>query len=351
MQHVAMLSFIPVFAGSVLERFFALLLHIICFLEEIGLPVAKLDTQFQIRLCVLADICGHLSKVDMLLQGRQKLLSYLYEVVEGITGKFSLFQNSCRCMWRRRGKHGRRQAGACRWVGESADSLQRRCCCFFTSVFTAQPDVYYKLSLTFGVDEVVLQEDCNHFKVAPHLKEVWRWKNDLVPVWRSRTSKISGSCQKVSGSWRRLARRYATSSSPERRFLYAHARRTGVTSGGRSTLTPCQNVETEFMTPAATVLRNKSFLRAAATTYFSTPYVAHSSAHVFLSFLCTTTTMPRRYVKLCKSWMHDSFPKNILLNHCRVVLGKTNYLDMVTSTFLPFVLILKHLNGIYVLQC
>ncbi len=39
------------------------------------------------------------------------------------------------------------------------------------------------------------------------------------------------------------------------------------------------------MTPAATVLHNKSFLRAAATTYFS---------HVFLSFLCTTTTMARR---------------------------------------------------------
>ena len=54
------------------------------------------------------------------------------------------------------------------------------------------------------------------------------------PVWRSRTSKVSGSCQNVSGSWRRLARRYATSSSPERRSTYAHARRTGVTSGGRS---------------------------------------------------------------------------------------------------------------------
>ena len=106
-------------------------------------------------------------------------------------------------------------------------------------------------------------------------------------VKRSRTSKDSGSCQKVSGSWRRLAQRYATSSSPERRSTYAHARRTGVTSGGRSTLTPCQNIETELMTTAATVLQNKSFLRAAATTYFST-------AHVFLSFLCTTTTVPRR---------------------------------------------------------
>ena len=31
------------------------------------------------------------------------------------------------------------------------------------------------------------------------------------------------------------------------------------------------------MTPAATVLHNKSFLRAVATTYFSTPYVAHYS--------------------------------------------------------------------------
>ena len=82
---------------------------------------------------------------------------------------------------------------------------------------------------------------------------------------------------KVSGSRQRLARRYATSSGPERRSPYARARRTGVTSGRRSTLTPCQNVETDFMTPAATVLHNKSFLRAAATTYFSTSYVAHYS--------------------------------------------------------------------------
>ena len=48
------------------------------------------------------------------------------------------------------------------------------------------------------------------------------------------------------------------------------------------------------MIPAATVLHKKLFLRAAATTYFSTPYIAHSSAHVILSFFFTTTTMPRR---------------------------------------------------------
>ena len=34
------------------------------------------------------------------------------------------------------------------------------------------------------------------------------------------------------------------------------------------------SIGTEFMTPAAIVLHNKSFLRAAATTYFSTPHVA-----------------------------------------------------------------------------
>ena len=57
--------------GAVLERFVALLPHIISFLEEIGRPVVKLDTQFQIRLCVLAEIFGHLNKLNMLLQGRQ----------------------------------------------------------------------------------------------------------------------------------------------------------------------------------------------------------------------------------------------------------------------------------------
>ena len=59
--------------SSVLERFVALLPHIISSLEEIGRPVAKLDTQFQIRLCVLADIFGNLNKLNMLLQGWQKL--------------------------------------------------------------------------------------------------------------------------------------------------------------------------------------------------------------------------------------------------------------------------------------
>ena len=53
MQYVAMFSYTS--SGSVLERFIALLLHIICFLEEIGIPVANPDTQFQIRLCVLVD--------------------------------------------------------------------------------------------------------------------------------------------------------------------------------------------------------------------------------------------------------------------------------------------------------
>ena len=51
--------------GAVLEKFVALFLHIVSFLEEI----AKLNTQFKIRLCVLADIFGHLNRLNMLLQG------------------------------------------------------------------------------------------------------------------------------------------------------------------------------------------------------------------------------------------------------------------------------------------
>ena len=44
--------------------------------------------------------------------------------------------------------------------------------------------------------------------------------------------------------------------------------------------TSCQNVETEFMTPSATVLHNLNHfctlrVQAAATSYFSTSYVAH----------------------------------------------------------------------------
>ena len=89
-----MFCFTTVFAccGAVLGIFIALLHHIISFLEEIGRPVVKLDTQFQIRLCVLADIFGHMNKLNMLLQGRQKLLCNLYEAVTGFDGKLSLFK-------------------------------------------------------------------------------------------------------------------------------------------------------------------------------------------------------------------------------------------------------------------
>ena len=85
-----MFCFTTVFA--VLERFVALLPRIISFLEEIYCSVANLDTQFQIRLCVLADIFGHLHQLNMLLQRRQKLLCNLYEAVKGFDGKLSLFK-------------------------------------------------------------------------------------------------------------------------------------------------------------------------------------------------------------------------------------------------------------------
>ena len=65
-------------------------------------------------------------------------------------------------------------------------------------------------------------------------------------------------------------------------YAHALALATRMTSGGRSTLTPRQNVETEFTTHAATALHNNSCSRAVATTYLShTLQTTISSAHVF----------------------------------------------------------------------
>ena len=162
--------------GAVLEIFIALLPHIISFLEEICRPVAKLDTQFQIRLCVLADIFRHLNMLNMLLQGRQRQLCNLYEAVKRFNGKLSFFK-----VHAERGNflHFRFTKEVC---GEDAkqvlvgvvDSLQTTfnerffddVCCFFVSPFTSRPDVCHKLSQTFGVDEAALQEDFINVKLC-----------------------------------------------------------------------------------------------------------------------------------------------------------------------------------------
>ena len=173
--------------SSVLERYVALLPHIINFLEEIGRPVAKLETQFQIRFCVLADIFGHL---NILLQGSQKQLCNLYEAVKGFDGKLSFFKvhaesgNFLHFHFTREvcGDDEARTEDAKQMFVGVLDSLQTAfnkrfdftsiddVCCFFTSSFTSQPDVCHKLSQTFGVDEAVLQEDFIDFKIVPGLK-------------------------------------------------------------------------------------------------------------------------------------------------------------------------------------
>ena len=54
--------------GTFLERFAALLPHIVSFLKEIDHPVAHLeDDKFRVRLCILTDIFGHLDKLNLLL--------------------------------------------------------------------------------------------------------------------------------------------------------------------------------------------------------------------------------------------------------------------------------------------
>ena len=79
--------------GAFLERFAALLPHIVSFLKEFDHPVAHLeDDKFRVRLCDLTDIFGHLNKLNLLLQGRHKLLCNLYEAVKGFEDKVTLFK-------------------------------------------------------------------------------------------------------------------------------------------------------------------------------------------------------------------------------------------------------------------
>ena len=107
---------------------------------------------------------------------------------------------------------------------------------------------------------------------------------------------------KVSSSWQRLARRSATSSSPERRSTYAHARRT---SGDRSN--PCQNVDTEFMTPAATVLHKKIISERSSENLLFDPYVAHYSfqrARTVTTF--TLVTVDVNLCHACKKYINNT---------------------------------------------
>ena len=79
---------------AVLERFVAMFPHNISFLDEINHPVAKLDAQFKIGLCVLAENYGHPNKLNMLLQERQKMLCNLYKALSGLTGTLYQFEMS-----------------------------------------------------------------------------------------------------------------------------------------------------------------------------------------------------------------------------------------------------------------
>ena len=67
--------------------------HVMSFLKEIDHSVAHLeDDKFRVRLCVLPDIFGHLNKLNLLLQGRHKLLCNLYEAVKSFEDKVTLFK-------------------------------------------------------------------------------------------------------------------------------------------------------------------------------------------------------------------------------------------------------------------
>ena len=161
------------------------------FFKEIDRLVATLDTQFQNRLSASRQtVLDNLNKLNTLLQGRQKLLRILYEAVNGFEGKLSLFKVQA---WERqlsdflfaerksaaktRRAHGRRQAGACRCIGQSAgqpstsDSSTLRI--YRWRLLLCLPlslNVCHNMSQTFGVDEAALQEDFIDLKIVPGLK-------------------------------------------------------------------------------------------------------------------------------------------------------------------------------------
>ena len=149
--------------GAFLERFAALLPHIVSFLKEIGHPVAHLvDAKFRVRLCVLTDIFGHLNKLNLLLQGRHKLLCNLYEAVKGFEDKVTLFKvhaeggNFLHFKFTREfcGEDDERIADAKRVLADVLNSLETAfsgrfadfaaiydVCCVFASPFTGKPAI------------------------------------------------------------------------------------------------------------------------------------------------------------------------------------------------------------------
>ena len=154
--------------GAFLERFAALLSHIVSYLKEIDQAVVYLeDDKFRVRLCVLTDIFGHLNKLNLLLQGRHKLLCNLYEAVKGFEDKVTLFKvhaeggNFLHFKFIRElcGEDDEHIADAKRVLAYVLNSLEtafsRRfadyaaiddVCCFFASPFTAEPAICQTLS-------------------------------------------------------------------------------------------------------------------------------------------------------------------------------------------------------------
>ena len=163
------------------------------------------NDKFRVRLCVLTDIFGHLNKLNLLLQGRAKLLCNLYEAVKGFEGKIALYK-----------RHA--EDGNClhfkftrEFCGEDAehtaddkvvfvDVLDRLetafngrfadfaaiddICCFFASPFTAEPAICSKLSQTYAVDEAALQDNFIDFKVVPGLRnEFSAAEDDITMFW------------------------------------------------------------------------------------------------------------------------------------------------------------------------
>ena len=192
--------------GAFLERFAALLPHIVSFLKEIDQSVAYLENdKFRVRLRVLTDIFGHLNKLNLLLQGRHKLLCNLCEAAKGFEDKVTLFKvhaeggNFQHFKFTREfcGEDDERIADAKRVLADVLNSLETAfsgrfadfaaiddVCCSFASPFTAEPAICQTLSQSFAVDKAALQDNFIDFKVVQGLNNLFdAAKDDLVLFW------------------------------------------------------------------------------------------------------------------------------------------------------------------------
>lgn len=83
--------------GKVLKRCFELCEEICLFMESKGKDTTELrDKEFLCEVAFLCDIAGHLNELNLLLQGRGRVISDMYSTVRAFKNKLSLWETQMR---------------------------------------------------------------------------------------------------------------------------------------------------------------------------------------------------------------------------------------------------------------